>query len=77
MARAFLRDDLLSAVGGEPDDAAASVGAPQCAVPFRKNAFRALQVVADVSDRCLIDAEVLDRIWLQKCTDYRSPATGF
>src|SRR5207302_592746 len=64
MAGVFLRDDLLLTVWRKLDDAAPRVGAPERSVAFREDAFRPLQIVADISDRSLVDAEVPERVWL-------------
>ena len=46
------------AVGRDAHDAAARVGRPQRAVALRQNAFRALQIVADVAEENSVDSEV-------------------
>src|ERR1700730_13994301 len=58
----LLGDDALTAIGSDPHDAAAGVGRPQNTIGFRQNALGALQIVAHVLQRGLVDAEVEYRI---------------
>ncbi len=48
---ALLGDDLLAAVGLDVDDAAARVGGPETPVALGQDAFRSLQIAADIADR--------------------------
>ena len=61
MTGAVLGDDLLL-LAVQPDDAAAGVRHPQGPVGFSEDAFRALEIVADVAEGVCVDAKVQNRV---------------
>ena len=62
LAGLLLRDHLLPAVRGDPHHSAARVGRPQRSIALSKDAFRPLQIVADVLKLLPIDSEIKNRI---------------
>ena len=64
MPRPFLGDELLGPIGLDPGYAAAGIGGPERAVPFRQNTLGPMQVIANVLNGGLVDFEIEDGIAL-------------
>ena len=58
----LLANELLRAVGGNAHDATARVGGPQGAVALGQDAFRALQVLADVANLRAVHGETVQGV---------------